>query len=140
MSEYKGLLWLPCFSTSLMEKCIEVIKIYNLTENKMVLGYPNHYQKVQDFWESRGFTKRITTGFYLVSVAMSSCREVHLYGFWPFSQEVDMHTMKSIPYHYFENMEVGKSKNFHDMHSEFSVLLQLHLLGILKIHVGICEY
>ncbi|KAJ8039745.1 Sia-alpha-2,3-Gal-beta-1,4-GlcNAc-R:alpha 2,8-sialyltransferase [Holothuria leucospilota] len=66
IEEYKGLLWVPCFPSSSMGKCLEVLKLYNLTENKFVLGFPKHFQKVQSFWESRGLKKRISTGKYVL--------------------------------------------------------------------------
>lgn len=140
MKEYRELLWAPCYTAVTMENCTKVLKLYNLTENKFVLGYPSHFKKVQEFWKSRGFKKRITTGFYLVNVAISRCRELHLYGFWPFLQEVDS-AIKSVRYHYFEEIkpDLSKVEKVHDMQSEFSVLLQLHNLGILKIHIGRCN-
>ncbi|KAJ8040030.1 Alpha-2,8-sialyltransferase 8F [Holothuria leucospilota] len=141
MKEYQGTLWAPCFSADSMAICINITKYYNLTENNFVLGYPSHLQTVQTFWRSRGLRGRISTGFYLVNVAISQCRELNLYGFWPFLQDVD-ETVKDIPYHYFDKAKYSFDKNhsIHDMHYEFSVLVQLHLLGVLKIHVGGCNH
>lgn len=142
MKEYRGLVWAPCFtSAEIMRECLNVVKTYKISENKFVLAYPSHLKKVQDFWISCGLEKRISTGLYLVTLALSYCREVHLFGFWPFSNMVDK-TIKDVPYHYFDKVQYNFSDKSatHDMQLEFSVLLQLHNLGVLKLHVGECSH
>lgn len=136
MKRYHGYIWTPCYTISGLQKCIKIFKVYNLTENTFVMGHPGHFPKVQAFWNSRGFTGRLSSGFYLVNVALTRCSELHLYGFWPFPKEVDKH-IKEVPYHYFENMKFKTGR--HDMNFEFSVLLQLHLHGVLKLHAGECD-
>lgn len=139
MTQYRGVIWAPCFSYSSMELCLEIMKTYPLQENNFVLGHPDHFQKIQQFWESRGQKGRLSTGFYIANVALARCREVHLYGFWPFAKMIDRGS-EEIPYHYFDQLPFPAFENpkQHNMNSEFSVLLQLHLHGVLRIHVEKC--
>ncbi|KAJ8039776.1 Alpha-N-acetylneuraminide alpha-2,8-sialyltransferase [Holothuria leucospilota] len=137
MRQYHGIIWAPCFNSRSMELCLDIVKTYTLKENRFFLGHPDHFQKIQKFWESRGHKGRISTGFYFANVALSRCQEVHLYGFWPFSKMADK-GRKEIPYHYFDqiNFTSFNNPNQHNMNSEFSVLVQLHALGVLRIHIA----
>lgn len=139
--QYSGYLWIPCLSYRVHAKtCLRALRSYNNTENVLALGHPDHFLKVKQFWDSRGLKKRPSSGFYLTSVALSHCDEVHLYGFWPFSDILDS-KKKPLPYHYFDNLSYDfKAKKLaHTMNVEFSLLVQLHLLGVIKIHVGECK-
>lgn len=140
MRQYHGIVWAPCFTSSSMELCLDIMKTYTLNENKFVLGHPDHFLKIQKFWESRGHKGKISSGFFFTTIALSRCREVHLYGFWPFSKMTDR-ALQEVPYHYFDQLNFTSFNNLrqHNMNSEFSVLLQLHMLGVLRIHVGECH-
>lgn len=138
MKQYNGILWLGCFSyKAYTEQCIDALKNYNITENKYTIGHPDHFLNMMKFWKTRGVKKRMTTGFYLVTVALMRCDQVHLYGFWPFAQSIDT-TIRTTKYHYFDNMRYNFAKGPHGMNAEFSLYVQLHLLGVLRLHVGQC--
>lgn len=140
--QYRGQLWMPCLTYRVhAESCIHALENYNITENVLVLGHPEHFVQVEDFWKSRGLKQRPSSGFYLTSVALSHCREVHLFGFWPFSQTIDSDSLRKTAYHYFDDLvyDFKANKLSHKMDMEFSFLIQLHLLGIIKLHVDDCK-
>ncbi|KAJ8040126.1 Alpha-2,8-sialyltransferase 8F [Holothuria leucospilota] len=142
MRVYNGYIWGACFSTSgYIKECLRTLQNYNITENVFVIGHPDHFRNHMIFWEKRGLSKRPSTGFYFTNMAIYHCDEVHLYGFWPFPHMVDS-TIKKPPYHYFDDMKFDfeiKNRDVHIMDMEFSILVQLHLLGIIKMHIGECD-
>ena len=79
----------------------------------------------------------------MTHLALTMCEETHLYGFWPFPYRVPdrvtdtgINTLRKVKYHYFD--KIGSNKA-HSMNDEFSVLLQMHVLGLLKLHVRDCD-
>ncbi|KAJ8041926.1 Sia-alpha-2,3-Gal-beta-1,4-GlcNAc-R:alpha 2,8-sialyltransferase [Holothuria leucospilota] len=143
MKEFRGFLLASCFSTSgYIDLCLKMLQNYNITENYLTMGHPDHFQKLCNFWSRRGLSRRLTTGFYFTNVALSLCDEVHLYGFWPFPYVIDSSQME-VPYHYFDDMKFDfqiKNRNVHFMDLEFSIFVQLHLHGLIKLHVGGCDH
>ncbi|XP_071497578.1 alpha-N-acetylneuraminide alpha-2,8-sialyltransferase-like [Diadema antillarum] len=135
--EYSGFLWFPCLgSHRYTDLCLHASFLYNNTENQFVLGHPNHFNAIWQFWKDRNFTKIMSTGFYVTNFALTICDELHLYGFWPFPTEISGETMRSVPYHYFDGATFTTS---HAMADEFMNLLQLHELGILQLHTHECH-
>lgn len=104
-------------------------------------------------WKGQGLKEpRLSTGLMLASVAMELCEEVsvyvcmcvslrfylylcqvHIYGFWPFSLDLNHNPL---PHHYYDN--VGPKIGFHSMPEEFQLLLKLHTQGALQLHLGRC--
>ncbi|XP_071829892.1 CMP-N-acetylneuraminate-poly-alpha-2,8-sialyltransferase-like isoform X1 [Apostichopus japonicus] len=139
MQQYHGYLWGACFSgRSTLDLCMKAISGYNIKENVFVLAHPYHYKSFHDYWIRRGKKRLPSTGFYYTSDALSRCNETHLYGFWPFPKAFDDISSYNVSYHYFEKLE-NAWKEPHGMNIEFSILVQLHLLGVVKIHNGKCE-
>ncbi|XP_071829921.1 alpha-N-acetylneuraminide alpha-2,8-sialyltransferase-like isoform X2 [Apostichopus japonicus] len=139
MLQYHGYLWGACFSrSSTLAMCMKAISGYNIKESVFVLAHPNHFKYFQDYWIRRGKHNYLSTGFYYTSDALSRCNETHLYGFWPFPRAFDDISPYNVSYHYFEKLE-NAWKEPHAMNIEFSILVQLHLLGVIKIHNGKCE-
>ncbi|XP_071829911.1 CMP-N-acetylneuraminate-poly-alpha-2,8-sialyltransferase-like isoform X2 [Apostichopus japonicus] len=139
MQQYHGYLWGACFSrSSHLDMCMKAISGYNIKENVFVLAHPKHFKYFQDYWIRRGKNNYLSTGFYYTSDALSRCNETHLYGFWPFPRAFDDISSYNVSYHYFEKLE-NEWKEPHAMNIEFSILVQLHLLGVVKIHIGKCE-
>ncbi|NP_001279115.1 alpha-N-acetylneuraminide alpha-2,8-sialyltransferase [Callorhinchus milii] len=100
----------------------------------IIFANPDFLRNVQKFWKGKGVhAKRLSTGLFLVSVALGLCEEVTLYGFWPFSTDLEERT---ISHHYYDN--VMPDTSYHAMPEEFLQLWLLHKSGILKIHVGKC--
>ncbi|XP_041475938.1 alpha-N-acetylneuraminide alpha-2,8-sialyltransferase-like [Lytechinus variegatus] len=139
VSQYNGDIWLPCFGVQSHTKtCLKALDVYEEFNPRLLVANPAHFRLVWDFWKQRKFgSETLSTGFYLVHIALSVCEETHLYGFWPFSSQLDPFPgqVHEVPYHYFDGLKFTKN---HDMSKEFQVLLQMHKHGLLRMHVGKC--
>ncbi|XP_029455974.1 LOW QUALITY PROTEIN: alpha-N-acetylneuraminide alpha-2,8-sialyltransferase [Rhinatrema bivittatum] len=131
-------LYMPAFS---MKTATEPsFRVYYTLEdfsaNQTVLfANPKFLHNIGKFWKSKGIHgKRLSTGLFLVSAALSLCEEVTIYGFWPFS--VDLHG-KFISHHYYDN--VLPDIRFHAMPEEFLQLWFLHKSGVLRIQIEECD-
>ncbi|KAJ8007231.1 hypothetical protein DPEC_G00115380 [Dallia pectoralis] len=103
----------------------------NLT---MLFANPEFLRSVGKFWKGRGVhAKRLSTGLFLISLALGLCDEVTAYGFWPFSVGLDK---QPISHHYYDN--VLPFSGFHAMPEEFVQLWQLHKSGTLRLRVERC--
>ncbi|XP_014009605.1 alpha-2,8-sialyltransferase 8E [Salmo salar] len=101
---------------------------------KVVFFNPNFMLNLGRKWKGQGLKEpRLSTGLMLASVAMELCEEVHIYGFWPFSLDLNHNPL---PHHYYDN--VGPKIGFHSMPEEFQLLLKLHTQGALQLHLGRC--
>ncbi|XP_070563259.1 alpha-N-acetylneuraminide alpha-2,8-sialyltransferase-like [Ptychodera flava] len=114
-----------------------------LKENaSVVFGHPRYFQSVQKFWRKRGVDAMyLSSGAVLLSGIFHFCQEVHLYGYWPFSEDFDGNPVQ---YHYFDadaimQSEIKIKNKYHNMPSEFQQIVQLHNAGILQLHVGKCS-
>ncbi len=90
-----------------------------------------HFKAVQRFWKQYGMKHHFSTGFYMVSSALSLCNKVSVFGFWPLEKTLDG---RSIPYHYYNNV-TGKR---HDFSSELKWILTMHHFGLLKFQHRNC--
>ncbi|XP_004548324.1 alpha-N-acetylneuraminide alpha-2,8-sialyltransferase [Maylandia zebra] len=103
----------------------------NLT---MLFANPEFLRTVGKFWKSHGVhARRLSTGLFLVSLALGLCEEVTTYGFWPFSVDLDQ---RPVSHHYYDN--ILPYKWFHAMPEEFVQLWHLHKSGTLRVRVGRC--
>ncbi|XP_033096585.1 sia-alpha-2,3-Gal-beta-1,4-GlcNAc-R:alpha 2,8-sialyltransferase-like [Anneissia japonica] len=135
-SRQTGLIWIPVFGDNYWTRtCFRAYHHHRTTNSKIVFGHPEHFKAIWRFWEKRGLQTWPSTGFYLATTALDLCDEVHLFGFWPFHKRYypEPHDVK---YHYYEHLPWAKK---HNMTSEFQLLWQLHMDGILKIHIGRCQ-
>ncbi|KAM3926159.1 alpha-N-acetylneuraminide alpha-2,8-sialyltransferase [Leptodactylus fuscus] len=112
---------------------------YTLTDfsaNQSVLfANPNFLRNVGKFWKNKGVhSKRLSTGLFMVSAALSLCEEVSVYGFWPF--QIDLKG-SPIRHHYYD--DVPPLRGFHSMPEEFLQLWLLHKSGILRMQLGQCN-
>ncbi|KAM6967071.1 alpha-2,8-sialyltransferase 8F [Tautogolabrus adspersus] len=97
---------------------------------------PEYLQSLAAFWRAEGLRSvRLSTGIIMASIALEVCENVHLYGFWPFSNHP--YGLYDLMHHYYDNRQ-GK-KRFHAMPTEFELLLKLHSQGVLKLHLGDCQ-
>lgn len=103
--------------------------------NQTVLfANPDFLKNVGRFWKNHGVHgKRLSTGLFLVSLALGLCEEVTAYGFWPFSVGLDK---RPVSHHYYDN--ILPSSRFHAMPEEFLQLWHLHKSGTLRMRVGDC--
>ncbi|XP_070572499.1 alpha-N-acetylneuraminide alpha-2,8-sialyltransferase-like isoform X3 [Ptychodera flava] len=95
--------------------------------------HPHPFSDVWKFWKSENHNERLSSGFYLATLALSNCNLLNLYGFWPFDLGPKGHKRS---YHYYNDMRVSKAHNFAD---EFKALTMLHKQGVLKVHVHPCK-
>ncbi|XP_056311471.1 alpha-N-acetylneuraminide alpha-2,8-sialyltransferase [Danio aesculapii] len=105
------------------------------SSNQTVLfANPDFLKNVGIFWKNHGVHgKRLSTGLFLVSLALGLCEEVTAYGFWPFSVGLDE---RPVSHHYYDN--ILPSSRFHAMPEEFLQLWHLHKSGTLRMRVGSC--
>ncbi|KAM8972810.1 alpha-N-acetylneuraminide alpha-2,8-sialyltransferase [Pelodytes ibericus] len=103
--------------------------------NQTVLfANPNFLRNVGKFWKNKGIhSKRLSTGMFMVSAALSLCEEVTLYGFWPFQMDLKG---KSISHHYYD--DILPLSGFHAMPDEFLQLWLLHKSGVLRMQLEPC--
>ncbi|XP_070533158.1 alpha-N-acetylneuraminide alpha-2,8-sialyltransferase-like [Ptychodera flava] len=134
--------WLPAFS---YKKCTDmsflVQDILNRLHMDAVFPHPEHFELARVFWKTRGIDPiRISSGLMLITAAMNFCEELHVYGFWPYSQDA---LGKPIYYHYFDKDAImipdwKIEKKWHEIPDEFRILASLHNAGILHLHINDC--
>ncbi|CAH1258509.1 ST8SIA1 [Branchiostoma lanceolatum] len=119
-------------------KMQEVIKAKNIS-NKVVFNNPWHRHLMYDFWTSRGLqTRSLSSGFYVISAALSFCDEVIVYGFWPFNKD---RVGRRLRYHAPAQATVadaGRTNPWHRMDQEFFKLAELYSQGIIKLVTKPC--
>lgn len=100
----------------------------------VLFANPDFLRSVEKFWKARGVQGwRLSTGLFVVSLALGLCEDVELYGFWPFAEDL---SGRPISHHYYDNV-LPKSA-FHAMPQEFMKLWNLHKSGTLRMHIGAC--
>ncbi|KAM4711520.1 alpha-N-acetylneuraminide alpha-2,8-sialyltransferase [Anableps anableps] len=130
-------IYMPAFSMRLGTD-LSFRAYYTLTDASsnltMLFANPEFLFSVGKFWKARGVqAKRLSTGLFMVSLALGLCDEVTVYGFWPFSIGLDK---LPISHHYYDN--ILPFKWFHAMPEEFVQLWHLHKSGTLRMRVGRC--
>ncbi|XP_069816760.1 alpha-2,8-sialyltransferase 8F [Dendropsophus ebraccatus] len=131
-------LLLPAFSyssnTAISFEVHHLLRKYQ-AKQRAIFFHPSYLKSLAQFWRGRGVRAyRLSTGFMITSAAIELCKDVTLYGFWPFSKNPDG---KPISHHYYDN-QLPKP-GFHAMPKEFYQVLQLHYKGVLKLQIGACQ-
>uniref|UniRef100_A0A3Q0RP64 ST8 alpha-N-acetyl-neuraminide alpha-2,8-sialyltransferase 6 n=1 Tax=Amphilophus citrinellus TaxID=61819 RepID=A0A3Q0RP64_AMPCI len=134
-----SLLLLPAFSfgvnTAVCQRVVYAIEDFE-SPLQPVFFNPQYLQSLAHFWRSQGLKEtRLTTGLIMASLALEFCENVHLYGFWPFSNHP--YGLYTLTNHYYDDKPA--KTNFHAMPAEFDRLLQLHTRGVLRLHLGDCK-
>uniref|UniRef100_A0A4W3JEG0 Alpha-2,8-sialyltransferase 8F-like n=1 Tax=Callorhinchus milii TaxID=7868 RepID=A0A4W3JEG0_CALMI len=134
----KALILLPAFSyplyTGIVFKVSYTLEDFGSKLQPIYLN-PSYMVNITQFWKSVGVSEtRLSSGLIVLSAALELCDEVWLYGFWPFSK--NMEGMKLFN-HYYD--DVNPKRSPHAMPREFYTLLQLHTKGILKLRAGKCK-
>ncbi|XP_072169647.1 alpha-2,8-sialyltransferase 8B-like [Diadema setosum] len=139
LSSYHGFIWMPCLviggNFGYFAKVVEATKGH---EPPVLCGHPEHFKYAGTFWTERAHIRWTSSGFYLVTLAIQLCDEVNLFGFWPFPVRYNQDEEIPVPYHYYDKLSNAFAKSHHTMDKEFSLLVQLHNLGVIKLHVGPC--
>ncbi|XP_042367732.1 alpha-2,8-sialyltransferase 8E-like [Plectropomus leopardus] len=122
------------FSTPVCMRAIYSIEDFEIPVKPILLN-SKYLQNLLIFWKSKGLQEaRLTTGLLMVSLALELCDNVHLYGFWPFSNHP--HKPYGTSHHYYDDR---KPSRLHTMPAEFDLLLKMHSQGILRLHLGDCK-
>ncbi|XP_006812617.1 alpha-2,8-sialyltransferase 8B-like [Saccoglossus kowalevskii] len=138
LKEYNGyLLWVPSSWThaSSMKSAFTFAELLQKNSNlQLVLSNAEYSHKFSEYWHING--KSISSGMTMVSIGLSFCEEIHLYGFWPFPVDT---SGNSLPMHYSEDIPWTTYQWTHGFSTEFSLLTELHRQGVLKLHVENCD-
>ncbi|XP_070569919.1 CMP-N-acetylneuraminate-poly-alpha-2,8-sialyltransferase-like [Ptychodera flava] len=86
-------------------------------------------QLINSFWNKTGTSE----GFVMLTIATLFCREITLYGFWPFPK--DRHGYY-VSHHYYENIRYKKRKT--TMSTEFGILQDLNRRGVIRLITEKC--
>ncbi|ROL01472.1 Alpha-2,8-sialyltransferase 8F [Anabarilius grahami] len=122
------------FCTSQSIKTLKVLQPIR-PQQPVVFFSPSYLRTLDRFWKGRGLREvRLSTGFMLISTALELCEHVHVYGFWPFSSDLQE---RPVPYHYYDQLK--PHRYMHKMPEEFVRLLQLHSQGALTLHLQPCS-
>ncbi|XP_020665139.3 alpha-2,8-sialyltransferase 8F isoform X1 [Pogona vitticeps] len=96
---------------------------------------PHYLGNLSNYWRKKGFQpSRLSSGFFFVNVALEFCQHITLYGFWPFPLDLDGYF---VPYHYYDN--TFPKAGVHQMHTEFSHYLSMHIQNVLRLRLGNCQ-
>ncbi|KAM6913321.1 alpha-2,8-sialyltransferase 8E-like [Lycodopsis pacificus] len=127
-----SLLLLPTFNPLCMRAVYSIEDLESLI--RPVFFNPEYLQNLTRFWRSQGLKAWPSTGIIMASLALEHCANVHLYGFWPFSNHP--YGLYALTNHYYDDM---KALAVHSMPTEFDILLRLHSQGVLRLHLGDCR-
>ncbi|XP_066266876.1 alpha-N-acetylneuraminide alpha-2,8-sialyltransferase-like [Branchiostoma lanceolatum] len=131
--QYKGLIIIkkPKDSTAVMQTELEKRR----TDLRVAYENPAHFIGVQKYWAQRGLPRKITSGFYVITVALMLCEQVNVYGFWPFPFD---DSGGKVRYHYYY-APIFVAPETHDMAVEFMKVRELHQKGVIKMQLGKCQ-
>ena len=108
--------------------------VADASANQTVLfAHPEFLRRVSAFWAARGVrVGRLSTGLFMLTLALSLCDQVYVYGFWPFPRGPDN---KTVSHHYYDNILPNR---IHSMPQEFKLLTQLRDSGVIRLQLGNC--
>ncbi|KAM9312078.1 alpha-2,8-sialyltransferase 8F-like [Gastrophryne carolinensis] len=138
IKEYgSSLLLLPAFSysfcTDVSLRILYTLEDFDLN-SRVVFFNPDYIKRLDSHWKSKGLQSyRMSSGLMLVSVAVEVCEMVTLYGFWPFSEDLNE---VPVSHHYYDN--VPPNPGMHFMPDEFYQYLQMHIQGSLFLNLAQC--
>ncbi|XP_073402960.1 alpha-2,8-sialyltransferase 8F-like [Dendrobates tinctorius] len=132
-----ALILLPAFSFA-MNTEVSLRTLYSFEDfgmkNQVVFFNPQYLRSLTSYWKGIGLKfKRLSSGLMLASAAFEVCEKVTLYGFWPFSEDLEGTV---ILHHYYDN-KLPKP-GVHSMPEEFYQYLLMHCQGALKLQLGQC--
>ncbi|XP_035694160.1 alpha-N-acetylneuraminide alpha-2,8-sialyltransferase-like isoform X2 [Branchiostoma floridae] len=131
--QYEGMVIIkkPKDSTAVMQAELEKRR----TDLRVAYEDPAHFIAVQKYWAQRGLPRKITSGFYVITVALMLCEQVNVYGFWPFPFD---DSGGKVRYHYYY-APIFVAPETHDMAVEFMKVRELHQKGVIKMQLGKCQ-
>ncbi|MCJ8739157.1 hypothetical protein PDJAM_G00043810 [Pangasius djambal] len=134
-----ALLLLPAFSfrrnMAVSLRALYSLEDFNSSGPQPIFSNPRYLNSLTEFWRGQGIRSlRLSTGIMMASLALELCKNVHLYGFWPFGTHP--YTHQPLNNHYYDNRPVNK--RMHAMPAEFKALLNLHEKGVIHLHLEEC--
>ncbi|XP_071948592.1 alpha-N-acetylneuraminide alpha-2,8-sialyltransferase-like isoform X2 [Antedon mediterranea] len=142
MRQYNQDLLVPALSMKVgYDLTMNVVKAFKREPNHplhLLLMHPKHFLAMSHFWKDKFDidAKRISSGLYMTSFALSICDEVTAYGFWPFHTD---HRNRTLEYHYYEKSDSVPLPKVHHFAQEYRILLGLHETGVLRLHPNTCS-
>ena len=133
LMDQQGLIWTPAMKVKELNGTLNAIKLRNNSNLVLVRANMDHFLLLDKFWNRCRHRHHLSSGFYFVNSALDLCDEVHLYGFWPFSNSLHNQT---IPVHYYDSVNITGQ---HDVSHELKLLLTMHRLGMLRFHMDDCS-
>eukprot|EP00058_Branchiostoma_floridae_P024518 XP_002610008.1 hypothetical protein BRAFLDRAFT_247570 [Branchiostoma floridae] len=136
-----SMLWIPAFTTINGEKYVQYTnRIILKNDLNIKTLYPTKHlaHSIRGFWWiSKTRIKRPSTGLYMYTIATRFCQEIHLYGFFPFTVDVNG---RPVRYHYYDNGKYNfyDKRRPHSMPVEFQALRRLHDKGALRLLTDKC--
>ncbi|XP_066283494.1 CMP-N-acetylneuraminate-poly-alpha-2,8-sialyltransferase-like [Branchiostoma lanceolatum] len=92
---------------------------------------------VKSIWTDAGFDiLRPSTGVHMYTLAATICDQIHLYGFYPFSEDT---RGRALRYHYYDTETEMINNGTHNMPGEFRVFQQHHQRGAVVLHTEPCH-
>ncbi|XP_072175563.1 alpha-2,8-sialyltransferase 8B-like [Diadema setosum] len=71
-----------------------------------------------------------STGLALYTAATQFCRQIFLFGYYPFTKDARNRTVR---YHYYEKRDINYNANAHNMPGEYRILSSLNLTGAVRL-------
>ncbi|XP_063786200.1 alpha-2,8-sialyltransferase 8F-like [Pseudophryne corroboree] len=132
-----ALVLMPAFSylfcTDISIRTLYTLEDFDMS-SRVVFFNPHYIANLTLYWRNMKLQfGRMSSGLMLASAAIEICEKVTLYGFWPFSQDLNG---TSVPHHYYDN--VPPNKGAHSMPDEFFRYVQMHSKGSLQLKLGPC--
>nr|XP_060638981.1 alpha-2,8-sialyltransferase 8F-like [Anolis sagrei ordinatus] len=95
---------------------------------------PEYQRNLTDYWRKESLaTLRLSSGFIFINVALEFCQHITLYGFWPFSHDLDG---QAVSYHYYDDI---LPDDVHNMSTEFSCYVHMYSRNVLLLRYGKCR-
>ncbi|XP_031428759.1 alpha-N-acetylneuraminide alpha-2,8-sialyltransferase-like [Clupea harengus] len=132
----RSFIYMPAFSsrTGMKPSFWAAQTVADASSNQTVLfAHPEFLRRVSAFWAARGVRAgRLSSGLFMLTLALSLCDQVYVYGFWPFPRGPDN---KTVSHHYYDNILPNR---MHAMPQEFKLLTQLRDSGVIRLQLGNC--
>ena len=91
---------------------------------------------IVSFGREFGLDGYATNGFNMFAIARSFCKQITIYGFYPYQE---LHG-KHVPHHYFAEDKLFQYQTAeHDFIVEFNKLNEMHERGEIKLVTGRCQ-
>ncbi|XP_033127007.1 alpha-2,8-sialyltransferase 8B-like isoform X1 [Anneissia japonica] len=130
--EEGAILWYSkVFSPNARQKQYYALSKY-IRNNSLPLriAFPANTLTTTSFWK----VKHASSGLMMLSIGATFCRNITLYGFYPFQKSA---SGRQLSYHYYDN---ASFKNTHDMIGEHKKLQGLNKAGVLRLITDKCNY